>query len=403
MKSPVTRSDIPRVALLLETSREVGRGLLRGIDHYIRRHGPWAVHVWPGDLLQHLPDMKVWGGTGIIGRVMYPEVEHAVLKSGLPFVAVDLFEEQKGKQGPFHNASEVYVDTVQVGRMGAEHLLEYGFVHFAFVGEVNNVSWSRFREIGFRDRILAERKDVSCYPTPPKSSRNWGRELHRLGNWLEALPKPVGVMAAMDIRGRQVIEACFHSGLAVPDEVAVLGCDNDQLICSLSDPPMSSIALGVEEGGFQAAAILDKLMRWCSENPNRTLRKSPVYRLPIAPLHVVRRRSTHFRAVTDSLVADALEFIEIHGNSPVTVTQVADRLDISRRTLEMRFKTVLGHSVLEEINRVRLANIRSFLSETTMPIREIAEICGFVSESYLYRFFLRETGQTMNQFRKKKH
>ena len=232
------RNDIPRVALLIETSREVGRSILHGIERYIHQHGPWAIHVWPGDLLQRLPDMRSWGGTGIIARVMYPEVEQAILKSGLPVVAIDLFEEQKTGTGAFKNCSEIYVDTVRVGKIGAEYLLQKGFESFAFVGEINNVSWSRLREEGFCQRLKESGFTAHCYSSPSKSNRNWGKELHHLGNWLLSLPKPIGLMAAMDVRGRQVIEACYYYDINVPGDVAILGVDNDQLICNLCDSPM---------------------------------------------------------------------------------------------------------------------------------------------------------------------
>jgi len=395
------RSDAPRVALLVETSREIGRAILRGIDRYVRQHGPWAVHVWPGDLLQRLPDMKAWSGTGIIARVMYPEVEQAVLKSGLPTVAIDLFEEQKMRGAAFHNCSEVCIDTVRVGIMGAEHLMQQGFQRYAFVGEVNDVSWSRLRQEAFVNHLEEAGFTCYCYPPPPKSHRNWGKELHRLGTWLLSLPKPIGLMAAMDIRGRQVIEACYHHNIDVPEEVAVLGVDNDQLVCNLCDPPMSSIAIDTETGGYRAAEILDILMQQANKRRGKSRFSSPPMKYVIPPTGVVTRRSTEYFALEDALVIDALKFIRINATLPPTVDQTAYHLAVSRRTLEMRFQKHLNRSVLSEIIRQRLERIKLMLGDKSMSINEITSSCGFESEAYLCRFFRRETGQTMSEYRKR--
>jgi LacI family transcriptional regulator len=397
------RSNIPRVALLVETSREVGRNILRGIDRYIRQHGPWAIHMWPGDTLQKLPDMKAWGGTGIIARIVHPEVEKAILKSGLPTVAIDLFDEKKIGGAAFHHCSEVYTDSVHAGIMGAEHLMQQGFKQFAFVGEVNDVTWSRQRRDGFIQRLKEAGLTCYCYPTPPPSCRNWGKELYRLGTWLLSLPKPIGLMAAMDVRGRQVIEACHHNSIDVPREVAILGVDNDPLICNLCDPPMSSIALDAETGGYRAAEFLDVLMQKMKKKqraPKNPFSLPPM-RYAFQPTGVVLRRSTEFFIVEDELVIDALKFIRINATLPLTVAQVVHHLNVSRRTLEMRFQKHLHRSVLSEIIQQRLGRIKLMLNDNALTVHNIALACGFESEAYLCRFFRRETGQTMSEYRKK--
>jgi len=395
------RSDVPRVVLLVETSREIGRGILRGIDHYIQQHGPWAIHLWPGDLLQKIPDLKSWNGTGIIARVMEPEVARAVLKSGLPTVAIDLFDEQKQPGTVFQHCSEVSIDTFRVGIMGAEHLIQQGFQRYAYVGEVNDVSWSRLRREGFMQRLTENGLTSYNYPSPPRSCRDWGKEKHRLGTWLLSLPKPIGLMAAMDVRGRQVIEACCHCNINVPEEIAVLGVDNDTLVCSLCNPPMSSIAIDAEAGGYRAAEFLDILMQREKTRRGKNRFSLPCLRYIISPTGVVLRRSTECFAVDDEFVVEALKFIRINALLLLSVDQVADHLDISRRTLEMRFQKYLHRSVLSEINRQRLEQIRLMLADRTMSIQEIADSCRFESAAYLCRFFRRETGQTMNEYRKR--
>ena len=394
------RSEVPRVALLMETSREVGRGILRGIERYVRQHGPWSIHVWPGDYQQVLPDTKSWGGTGIITRTMHPETAKSVLQSGLPLVAIDLSEEQKAQGAPFQNCSEVYIDTFRVGVVGAEHLMQQGFGHYAFVGEVNNVSWSRLRRVGFAQRLEESGFAFYDYPTPRLSGRNWGKEVHRLGHWLRSLPKPIGLMAANDVRGRQVIEACYYYNIEVPLEVAVLGVDNDQLICNLCDPPMSSIAIDTETGGFRAAEILDILMQRERKTRKKNRFSLPPMKFTIQPTGVVSRRSTEFWAVKDECVIQALRFIHINASLPLTVDQVVNHLNVSRRTLEMRFQQHLRRSILSEINRLRLERIKLMLGDRSMTVAEIAFACGFETEAYLCRFFRKATGHTTSEYRK---
>lgn len=322
------------------------------------------------------------------------------MKSGLPTVAIDLFEEQKIQGAAFHCYSEIYTDSIRVGIMGAEHLMQQGFKCFAFVGEVNDVSWSRQRRDQFTQCLEAAGLTCYCYPTPPPSCRNWGKELHRLGAWLLSLPKPIGLMAAMDVRGRQVIEACHHNNIDVPGEVAVLGVDNDPLICNLCDPPMSSIALDAEVGGYRAAEFLDLLMQKQKQFYAKNRSSSPPMRFSFQPTGVVLRRSTELFIIEDELVIEALKFIRINATLSLTVAQVSRHLDVSRRTLEMRFQKYLNRSVLSEIIQQKLERIKLMLSDESLTIHEIALMCGFESEAYFCRFFRRETGQTMSEYRK---
>lgn len=389
-KPRLSRAEMPRVALLVETSREVGRSILRGVESYARLHGPWSLHLLPGDLAQQLPDVKSWGATGIIARIETPEVEKSILESKIPFVALDLYAPQKGKGGKFQNASEVFVNSPKVGAMAAQHLLGRKFEHYGFVGEINDVLWSKDREKAFTDTVSAAGHEVFRYKSL-KSSKNWGSDLHRLGKWLEELPKPIALMAANDVRGRQVIAACQEFNIRVPEDVAVIGVDNDTLLCQLSSPPMSSIALDSENGGYQAAAILDGLMSGMLSGKQEYL---------VDPLHVVCRRSTERFEIADSMVADAMRFIWINPMAPLGVRDVAEQLLVSRRVLEVRFKNALGHTVLAEINMARLVRVKQLLRETDLKIREIAEMCGFGTEGYLCRFFRRETGVTLGQYKK---
>ena len=207
----------PRIALLIETSRGYGRELLRGVVRYARLHGPWGFYVTPGDFLQAVPRMKSWGGTGIIARVETPAVARAILASGLPTIALGLSDEQLRPESPLSRLSEVVSDSHGAGRMAAEHLLERGFRHYAYVGSRGRV-WSGRRLDGFRSRLRETGFEPHVYaqPRPRRAAADWEREQPALAAWLAGLPRPAGVMACNDDRGREVLVACLHAGLKVP-------------------------------------------------------------------------------------------------------------------------------------------------------------------------------------------
>jgi LacI family transcriptional regulator len=202
------------------------------------------------------------------------------------------------------------------------------------------------------------------------------------------------------MRGRQVIEACYRFNIDVPREVAVLGVNNDQLICNLCDPPMSSIAVDIETGGFRAAEMLDNLMHREKTRRVKSRFPYPPMKYAMQPIGVVSRRSTEFWVVDDESVIEALKFIHINSALPLTVEQVVNHLNISRRSLEMRFQKHLHRSILSEINRYKLERIKLMLRDRSMNIHEISLACNFESEAYMCCFFRRETGQTMSEYRK---
>src|SRR5918911_299491 len=179
----------PKIALLIETARGYGRDLLRGIVRYARLHGPWGFYVTPGDFAQVLPRMRAWGGTGIIARVETPRVARAILASGLPTVALDLSDEQLRPDNPLSRLSEVASDSHGAARLAAEHLLERGFRHYAFVGLAGRI-WSRRRQESFCARIRAAGYEPRVY-VPPRGRRDrpWEREQPALVRWLRQLPR----------------------------------------------------------------------------------------------------------------------------------------------------------------------------------------------------------------------
>ena len=382
--------DIPKVALLIETARGYGRGLLRGIVRYARLHGPWAFYVTPGDFEQALPKMQQWGGTGIIARIETPAVARAILAAGLPTIALDLSDEQLQPESPLSRLSEVASDSLHAAQMAADHLLERKFQHYAFVGIAGRV-WSRRREESFCNRIRSAGFEPHVYSPPRRlPDRAWEREQVSLAEWLRKLRTPLGLMACNDDRGREVLEACRAADIHVPEEIAVVGVDDDELLCDLADPPLSSVALSTERGGYEAAALLDKMMRGRIRKPRR---------LVVEPLHVVTRHSTDIVAMADPEVAEALRFIHHNAGKPIQIEDILERLQVSRRTLEIRFRQAVGRTIHAEIQRVRLERARRLLLESDLPIPKVAASAGYGSASYLSQVFRHELGMTPAKYR----
>lgn len=384
-------SSVRKVALLIETARGYGRGVLRGIERYASLHGNWSFYISPGDLEQALPAMQPWGGAGIIARVATPRIAKALLASGLPAIVLDLSEEQLSPSHPLSRLSELVTDSHQAGRMGAEHLLKKGFRHYAFVGLHGRV-WSDRRKHGFAQRLAEAGFVVQIYePSRRKCEREWGFEQGILVQWLRSLPKPLGLMACNDDRGRQVLEACRAAQLAVPEQVAVLGVDNDSLLCDLSSPPLSSVAMNAERGGFEAAALLDRMMSRKGIAPRRIL---------VEPLYVVRRHSTDVVAVDDPEVAACMRYIHDRIGQRLLVDHLAEVVGLSRRTLELRFRKALGRSLQSEIQRARLERAQRLLIETDWALPKIAESAGYYDASHLHQAFKSHIGTTPARYRR---
>jgi len=384
-------SNIPKVVVLVETSLGYGRAFLRGVIRYARLHGPWGLYIAPGHLRQVLPKVQEWGATGIIARIETPQVAKAILGARLPAIALDLTQKQLAKGSPLRRLSEVCPDSHRAGRMAAEHLMERGFLQYAFVGVGGDCPWSERRGQGFAERL--GEAGLACRMFPVRGTapaRHWAREQAILGQWLQELPGPVGVLACDDDRGRQVLEACRGAVLQVPEDVAVVGVDNDELLCELSDPPLSSVALNTEKAGYEAAALLGGLMSGRVRKPRRIL---------VEPTHVVTRYSTDILAMGDRPVAIGLRFIRDNANRPIGVVDVVRQVGCSRRALELRFQQVLGRSINREIQQARLQRAKRLLIETDLPIVEIAVAAGFNSLNYLSRFFRRETGLSPTAYR----
>lgn len=382
-----------KVALLIESSRAYGRGLLRGVASYLHGHPDWSVYLQsrsPED--PPPPWLDGWDGHGIIARVESRGLEAAIRRTGLPVIDV---------RGAFDlDMPLVETNEHSTCRLAFEHLQNRGFRHLAFCGfEGANYSERRLRY--FRELAKASGCCVESYESPLPRSADGELMLSSreqlamvsagsLTRWLQALPKPVGLFACNDVCGQHVLNACREAGLAVPEEIAVLGVDNDTVHCDLSEPPLSSIQLNTVRIGAVAAGLLDDLME-------RGVR--PAAKTFIDAVQVVVRQSTDIVAVDDPVVARAVRFIRQNVGDAIGVNDVVQAAGVSRRQLERRFRLHLQRSPNDEIQRVRLRRIKELLSGTDMSLSEIAGRVGFDHPEYLSTVFKKATGITPMGYR----
>lgn len=376
----------PHVALMVETSSIYGRRILQGIARYLRSHRPWSVFV-EQRALESLPPrwLESWRGDGVISRLHNPAFAEAIRKARV--AAVDLTH----RRPPF-GLPRIASDDLATGRLAAEHLLERGFRSFAFCG-FTGMLWSTRRGESFLGALADSGDSGRVFESPwvGSDARPWEREQRAIGRWLKALPKPVGVLACNDVRGLHVLDACRRVNLNVPEEVAVLGVDDDPLLCELCDPPLSSVIPNPERIGYEAAALLDRLMDGEEAGFEERL---------ISPLGVAARLSTDVLAIDDPRIAAAVRFIREHACQAITVRDVLEHVPLSRTALERRFRRYLGRSPQAEIRAVRLKRVKQLLAGTDLKLGQIAELAGFEHPEYLSVVFKREIGRSPGRFRR---
>ncbi len=386
-------SGPPKVALLIETSRSYGRGVLRGVARFARLHGPWRFLLTPGDFEQVLPKMRDWKGDGVIARTLSQKSADAILEMGLPAVlldySVDLLQGDKHK---IKFCADLTSDSIGAARMAARLLLDKKLMRFAYAGYPFQ-SWSVKRERAFVEAIEEVGYKTFVYRPPLHAGRavRWEKEEAVLVQWLKDLPKPIGLMACNDQRGREILDACESIGINVPEQVAVVGVDADEVLCELSSPPLTSVALNAEKGGFVAASVLDAMMK--GEEP-------PIKHILVEPTGIVERRSSNIVLVDDEDVARALQMIHSERLESISVERVAREVAVSRRSLEIKFRKFLGKTILEEIKNVRIERAKQMLRETDASIERVAETVGFSATSYFIQTFRREVNVTPAKYRR---
>ncbi|MFI4889175.1 MAG: XylR family transcriptional regulator [Steroidobacterales bacterium] len=374
-----------KVALLIETSSRYGRDLMYGVRDWTHTQQPWAIrlaeHVSSGSVPAWI---RHWQGDGIIARVDTSGISAALKRTGIP--VVDVSDERPRSAFP-----RVGIDNAGVARLAASHLRQKGFVQVGYCGDPHFV-WSRQRSVLFQRDAKSSGLQCHIYAAgrPEDSPSGPDAQIQAIALWLRGLPKPIGIFACYDRRAHQVLEACDLLGLRVPDEVAVLGVDDDELICNLCHPPLSSILPNARSCGYIAAALLSQLMSGGEPKDRVQL---------IGPIEVIERQSTDAVAIPDRRIADALRYIRAHACEGIRVSDVLKAIPMSRTIFDLKFKRLLGHTARAEILATKLNQARYRLAASSMPVTLIAESCGFENSQYFSVLFRREVGVTPKAYR----
>jgi LacI family transcriptional regulator len=374
------------IALLMRPDSGYYRGVLRGIKAYADQTQAWVFGM--AARTSDLPMMfRTWRPAGVLAFIYVNEAPELLTTLSIPVVSFANIDETL-------SLPMVGVDDVAVGRMAAEHLLERGFRHFAFAG-CPMFHYSNQREQGYNQMLEeAGRGPAACFHDnhPPDAASVWAWTPDpAVQQWLLSLPRPVGMFAANDATALRLSELCRQLGLRIPEDIALLGVDDDDLFCTLAHSALSSIKTPLERIGYEAAHLLDRLI---SGEP------APPMPILLPPMSVVTRQSSDVLAIEDQELADAVRFIHNNASRPLGVKQLLEAVPVSRRSLERRFRAAFGRTPLDEILRVRLQRAQSLLSGTDLPISAIAEQSGFVTNKQLTTTFQKRLKTSPTAYRR---
>jgi LacI family transcriptional regulator len=375
------------------------QAIIKGVAAYVRPHPDWQIRIATESIERVIPLMKA---RRVDGAFVHPTTDaeaDMVARCGIPCILTTAKTPQKVL--PYFTANNRLI-----GRIGADHFIEKGFVNFAYYSPVHDLFWSKERLEGFTERVKQAGYAVHVFEPPTAGSgagtvrtqvlsewapSSWMANTEYLRHWLRSLPKPIGVLAADDSVGYDLMEVINDAGIRIPEELAVLGVYNDLTRCLLARPPLSSIVLDLEQNGYNAAALLHRIILG-----KETMKGQ---RLVNEPTHIITRQSTDILAVNDPDLAAALHFIRNNFNRPIRVADVVKQTSTSRRGLEIKFRDCIKHSIAEEIMRVKVNQATNMLLESDMSMERIAECLAFCSPGHMRKVFKKFKGTTPAAFR----
>jgi LacI family transcriptional regulator len=374
------------VALLIETSTAYARGLIRGILNYVRDHDSWSIVFVEQERGSAPPAwMKSWHGDGIIARIESAESAAGIQKIGVP--VVDVSAARQIKDIPW-----VETDDNAIAKLAFQHFFERGFRSMAYCSE-SFFNWSRWREEAFKK--LADQNECEFHTIELRCALEPGysfnKERVRLQEWLEKLPRPIAIMGCYDRIAQQVADICRDLNIRVPEEIAIIGVDNDEILCNASNPPLSSVIPDAERSGYEAARILDELMQGKSVPAKAHL---------LPPLGIAARRSSDVYAIDDPMVARAISAIRDLACTGAKVSDLLSVVPLSRRVLEARFRKATNKTPHDFLLRFRIERAQALLSETDLSLSTVAERSGFGYAEYLSTVFQKEFDMTPGTWRK---
>jgi LacI family transcriptional regulator len=386
------------VALVFMTKAEENVRILSAIAKYNRFHERWSAFVDDDAVAWNDPDWILGSGTwhGAMCKHYAPPFFQRCLEKGIP--CVDLSDHPDRTPG----IPKVRPDNRAIGEEAAEYFLEKGFRNFGFCGFATE-NWSSTRGSGFCDALfimgMQSHKLETAYPDfyhgpicNPCGPQWDEHERHLIEEWLDSIPKPVGIFCCNDMRGLQVLEACRSLGIHVPGEVAVLGANNDLFRCELSQPQLSSIPVNTDFYGTTAARLLAEMMAGVDHSQTEIM---------VDPLGVISRHSTDFTHIQDRTIIQALDLIWDRSCKGITVEEIAKAVNVSRSLLERKFRRYLGKSPQAEIRKVQLTQVKKLLSETDYTLDQVAELAGYQHPEYMHAVFKKQTSMTPSQYRRK--
>ncbi|MBC2384718.1 XylR family transcriptional regulator [Pseudomonas sp. WS 5106] len=386
-----TLPPVHRIALLFNGSKIYDRGIIAGIGNYLSStRASWDLFL-EEDFLCRLKGIERWQGDGIIADFDDPLIGEALAGSKVPVVAVggsyaDARAYPKGI--PY-----VATDNHALIKLAYEHLIEAGLTRFACFSlpEAQANRWAQEREKAFRSLMQRDGLPVEVYRGLGTSAPLWDSAVEQQIAWLQSLPKPIGIIAVTDARARQLLQACLTAGIAVPEEVALIGIDNDPLTRTLTRVPLSSVIQGTEIMGRTAAALLHQMLHGKPCTGEQILVPPDAINVQASSLH---------QPLGNPYVMQALLFIRQYACQGIKTAQVAAYVGVSRSSLESHFRKERGCSVHDEILRFKLASAAKGLEGNRLAIADIAQQCGFTSAQYLHTVFLREFGCTPRQYQR---
>lgn len=390
-----------RITLLFNANKAYDRQIIKGIGEYLQAtRCNWDI-FFEENFCTNLENFHDWVGDGIIADLDNPEIESLVSDLSIPVIGIGgSYENEKN----YPDVPYIATDNVNLVNTAFHHLKDKGLEHFAFYGlpEDNKTRWASEREKAFNHIVNREGYYSSVYRGHRTASQTWQYDMNRLADWLQRLPTPIGIIAVTDARARHLLQLCDNLNLMVPDQIAIIGIDNEELTRYLTRVSLSSVGQACKSMGYSAAQLLHKhLVELESHDVNKleTKKNTKHPRIIIPAAEVFERQSTDFQAVKDPYVIKAMHYIRNNAYNGIKVDQVLDALRISRSNLEIRFKEERGHSVHQEIHNSKLKRACELLASTNIAIADIPVLCGYPSLQYMYTVFKKDINITPKDYR----
>ena len=375
-----------KVILLIDCASEFDRKLMRGIMKYSKGNGPWLFYRMPSNIYsgndreeQVIKWAKNWKADAIIGR--WNETKASLLAElDIPVV----LQNNRSRSNVYSNLTGDYEGT---GKMAAEYFRKKFFKNYAYYG-VKDIIWSEERYLGFKSEVLKEKSNFFEYKEDPNNEE----DRDKIMTWLKTLPPKTALFCCDDAHALFITETCRMMGIGIPEDIAVLGVDDDDLLCDISDPPISSIQLEVEEGGYQACRLLHQRLLSKSEKP---------FNISIKPTGIKERLSTSIFNISDSHALNIIRYISDNYMNDISIADILANATLSRRSIEMKFKSTTGQTIYQYLISMRIEHLAYLLITTDRSPSELAYEVGFRDLSNIFRTFKKYKGCTVSEYRRR--